>query len=193
MSASLFQPALLAGVVIGVLSTLPVVSAGNCCCCMWVIGGGGLAAWLLQQNTARAITIAEGMLAGLLAGVVGAVIGVPISVFSHAVLGQIIDQRELFDRVLENAGSFPPELQEALERARESSFGRAGGVLQVFITFAFSLVINLVFATLGGLLGAFFFRRGPEPSNWGSPAGLPPVPPTEPSPVVPPPMPPPAL
>ena len=45
------QPAFWGGVFIGVLSALPLVSAGNCCCCLWVLCGGALAAYLRQQNT----------------------------------------------------------------------------------------------------------------------------------------------
>ena len=177
MSVSLFQPALLAGIVIGVLSALPIVSAGNCCCCMWVVGGGALAAWLLQQNSARAITIAEGMLAGLAAGVVGAVVAVPISLVSQALLGGLGMERDLLNRVLENADSMPPEVRDALERARDSSLTASGGVLRTVILFVFSLAVNLVFATIGGLLGGLFFRKGPETSNWGTPVEPPPPPP----------------
>ena len=36
------RPALIAGAVAGLLSGLPVVSAGNCICCLWIFGG---AAW----------------------------------------------------------------------------------------------------------------------------------------------------
>ena len=38
------------GLVIGVLSALPFISAGNCCCCLWFVTGGVLAAYLMQQN-----------------------------------------------------------------------------------------------------------------------------------------------
>jgi hypothetical protein len=177
MRASLFQPALLAGIVIGVLSALPIVSAGNCCCCMWVIGGGALAAWLLQQNSSRAITVAEGMLAGMAAGIVGAVVAVPISLASQALLGGLGMERDFLNRVLESAQSMPPEVRDALERARSSSLSASGGVLRVLLLLVFSLAVNLVFATLGGLVGALFFRKGPETSNWGPPAEPPPPPP----------------
>jgi len=165
MTASLFQPALLAGIVIGVLSALPIVSAGNCCCCMWVVGGGALGAWLLQQNTPRGITVAEGMLVGLIAGVIGAVVGLPIAVASQAVLGQIVDQRELLDRLIESAGPLPPEIDDALSRARDTSMSAAQGPARIVLSFVVSLGVNLVFATLGGLLGAVLFRRDAGPSS----------------------------
>ena len=39
------QPALFGGLFIGVLSALPIISAGNCLCCMWVVAGGMLATY----------------------------------------------------------------------------------------------------------------------------------------------------
>ena len=53
------QPALIGGVVMGVLSALPLVNVFNVCCCGWVICGGVVAAYLLQQNSAEAITPPE--------------------------------------------------------------------------------------------------------------------------------------
>ena len=34
------QPALVGGLVMGVLSALPLVNLGNLCCCFWVVSGG---------------------------------------------------------------------------------------------------------------------------------------------------------
>ena len=45
------QPALLGGLFIGVLSSLPLVNIGNVCCCLWVVVGGLLTVYLQQQNT----------------------------------------------------------------------------------------------------------------------------------------------
>lgn len=177
------MPALLAGLVIGVLSALPIVSAGNCCCCLWVVGGGALGAWLLQQNSARAITVAEGMLVGLLAGVVGALVSVPVSLMAQAVIPGYADPGAVLDRLLERSGSMPPEFRDALERARESTLTTRGAVA-VLLTFVFSLVVNVIFATLGGLIGALFFSRGPEPSTWAPAQGPPPPPPPVPPPAI---------
>src|SRR3712207_3305780 len=74
MSAPKLLPALLGGLFIGVLSSLPIVKIGNVCCCLWVISGGVLAAWVMQQNTTRPVTPGEGALVGLLAGLVGAAV-----------------------------------------------------------------------------------------------------------------------
>ena len=65
----------------GVLSALPLIGpAGNACCCLWVLSGGLIAAYVLQQNTAIAITPGDGVLVGLLAGLIGAVVHTAISI-----------------------------------------------------------------------------------------------------------------
>ena len=83
MTPAKTQPALLGGVVIGVLSALPVINLANCCCA-WILFGGALAAYLMQQNHPEPIMIGDGAIVGLLAGVVGAfvwlIVSVPISV-----------------------------------------------------------------------------------------------------------------
>ncbi len=75
-----FQPALLGGLFVGVMSALPVVGWANTCCCLWVVSGGALTAYLLQQATAGPIQGADAALQGLLAGALGAI--VYLAVFS---------------------------------------------------------------------------------------------------------------
>ena len=60
MAPAKFQPALLGGVAIGVLSALPVVSVANVCCCAWIVFGGALAAYLMQANHPEPIQIGDG-------------------------------------------------------------------------------------------------------------------------------------
>jgi hypothetical protein len=77
-----FKPALLGGLIVGLLSAIPVV---NYCCCIWGIGGGGLASFLYIKESPAKIGPGDGAMLGALAGVVGAVIyiivGVPIAYF----------------------------------------------------------------------------------------------------------------
>ena len=65
------QPALVGGVIMGVLSALPFVAGGNLCCCLWVVSGGAIAAYLFQQNQSTPIATGDGALVGLLAGLIG--------------------------------------------------------------------------------------------------------------------------
>src|SRR5215831_18507534 len=108
------QPALFGGLVMGVLSALPIVSAGNICCCLWVIIGGVVAAYLLQQNTSAPITPGDGALVGLLAGLIGALVQFALSIPIGILVAPM--ERAFMQRALEIANSMPPEMRGMIER-----------------------------------------------------------------------------
>jgi hypothetical protein len=164
MDSGRLQPALLGGLLIGVLSALPIVSAGNCCCCLWVVSGGALAAYLRQQNLRVQITAAEGALVGLLAGLVGGLTTVILSIPMDMLAGPF--QRQLVERVLSTNPDVPQEMREALER------GAASGA-KTALNFVVWIVAGPVFGLLGGLLGAAIFKRTPPPPPPGTVEVLP--------------------
>jgi Family of unknown function (DUF5518) len=157
------QPALIGGLVMGVLSALPVVAAGNLCCCLWVVVGGAIAAYLLQQNQSTPIQPGDGALVGLLAGLVGAfvqfVVAIPVSIMVAPF------EREMLQRVLEMAGSMPPEMRDALERysGRDMELGFGFLILRRVVALVFGLFVGGIFSTIGGLLGAMIFRKDTPP------------------------------
>src|SRR5512141_54721 len=110
ITADRTQPALFGGLVMGVLSALPLVSAGNWCCCLWVVSGGLVAAYILQQNQSAPITPGDGALVGLLAGLIGAVIDTVLSVPISFLTAPY--ERLLFERVMNNMGGVAPEYGE---------------------------------------------------------------------------------
>ena len=77
------KPALIGGVVLGLLSVIPLVSVANLCCCLWAILGGMLATNLYVKSSPTPVSAGEGAVVGALAGVIGAVIyviiGIPIA------------------------------------------------------------------------------------------------------------------
>ena len=157
MDSGRLQPAFYGGLLIGVLSALPFVSAGNCCCCLWVIVGGVLAVYLRQQNSTFAITSAEGALVGLLAGLIGGVIGVVLSIPVEAAMGPFM--RNMIERIASRP-DFPAEMRDGFERLGEG--GR--GPLALAFKLCVSLVAGGVFGMLGGLLGVAIFKKdGPPP------------------------------
>lgn len=169
MTASKLQPALIAGVTIGLLSGIPIVNIGNCCCCLWVVSGGALAAYLLQQKQAAPIDLGDAALVGLMAGAIGAVVSSLISLPFTMMAGAMNYQAAL-DQALNNARDLPPEARQFAERLRGLAGGGAAGVAFGVIGFFFSLVIDAIFATLGGLIGGLVFKKKLDPS-------LPPPPP----------------
>jgi hypothetical protein len=148
-----FQPALFGGAVMGILSALPFVNFANCCC-VWMITGGIVAAWVMQQNHAAAVSVLDGMAVGLLAGLVGAFIWLIVSYPINLAMSPFL--QALGQRILDNARDVPPEVQDALERF---GAGRAG----MAIGFAMNLFLGMIFSTLGGMLGALLFRKSVAP------------------------------
>jgi hypothetical protein len=98
----------------GVLSALPLVSAGNLCCCLWVVIGGAIAAYLLQQNQSTPIAPGDGALVGLLAGLIGALVQFVVSIPIGILVAPL--ERAMLERIVEMAGSMPPEMRDALGR-----------------------------------------------------------------------------
>ena len=154
------QPALIGGAIIGVLSALPIISAGNLCCCMWVIVGGVVAAYLLQQNQSTPITPGDGALVGLLAGLIGAVVQFVVAIPIGIMVAPM--ERAMLQRVLEMAGTMPPEMRDAIERY-SSSDAIGLMVMRRMIGLMFGLFIGGIFSTIGGLLGAMIFRKDTPP------------------------------
>jgi hypothetical protein len=143
--AALWEPALAGGLVVGLLSALPVISAGNFCCCLWIISGGVIAAYVFQHNQPAPITTGDGALVGLLAGLVGAVIYLVVSIPVAPM------ERVLIERLVQT-GNLPPRLQVyAAQNLR--------GAVRLVVGFLLMLVVGSAFSTLGGVLGAVLFRR----------------------------------
>jgi hypothetical protein len=150
-----FQPALFGGLFLGVLSVLPFVNIANCCC-LWVIGGGVLAAYLLQQNHPFPITLGDGAFVGLLAGLIGAVVYGVLSVPVNLLMGPL--QQRMVEDILRRSRDLPPEMHDLFT-------GYAAGAAGMVIGFILMFVISVIFATLGGLLGAAIFKRNGAPSS----------------------------
>ena len=138
----------------GVLSALPLVSAGNLCCCLWVTSGGLVAAYLLQQNQSVPMTFSDGALVGLKAGLAGSVVYLFLSIPITIVLMPL--QREMLTHVLERFGRMPPEV-------RDFADSRIGPVVGLFAGFLLMAMAGSVFATLGGVIGAVLFRKPVSP------------------------------
>lgn len=178
MPPKLLQAAALGGLFTGVLSALPFVNVANCCC-LWVLGGGFLAAYLLQQDQPFRISVLDGLLVGLGAGLVGAVVATVLGIPIRAMMAPF--QQQIMRMVIER-GDLPPEARSMLESMTDTP---GALVLGTALQFAFSLVVNAIFAPVGGMLFALFSSRPPAPP------ATPAAPPMPPGPPAPPPGPPP--
>ena len=122
------KPALIGGVVVGLLSALPIL---NYCCCIWAIGGGVLACFLYIKSSPVPVRPGDGAMVGAFAGLFGAIIyliiGLPIAYFYGA-------------------------------QAMEEAFGRSGvqlpftGGVLIIISGLLAALFLLVLAVIGGLI-----------------------------------------
>ena len=152
-TTSKLQPALIGGLVTGVLSALPFIGAFNACCCLWIVTGGVTAAYLLQDREPNSIQVGDGALVGLMAGVIGAfvylILSIPITLLMAPMMSAFTDR-------IVNEGNFPPEIREMLT----SGIGTAAGIILGFFAY---LAAGIVFSTLGGILGTLIFRKPARP------------------------------
>ena len=164
------KPAVIGGVVLGILSVIPFVSAGNACCCLWAILGGMLATNLYVKSSPTPVSAGEGAIVGAMAGGVGGVIPFVLGVPIDYAMGPTM--RNLMVKLVENVD---PRQADMLRQQMEASGDAiAPLIIQGFI----SAVLIFVFAIIGGLLGVPIFekRKGdapppPPPINVGGPVG----------------------
>jgi hypothetical protein len=167
---AMLKPALIAGVLVGVLSALPLVSALNCFCCAWVIGGGVWAAYLLIQASPITVTLGRGAALGLATGAIAATVDTLFSIPLHfALAGVGSGIAEQMNEVLRQVPDVPPDVREALRSV--FSDNRGVGVLFLVLTGFFKLIIYSAVCMLGGAVGVAIFEKRPPGTD------LPPSPP----------------
>lgn len=175
---SKIQPALVGGLVVGLLWSIPFLNLINFCCCLGVLAGGALAAsMLIKRSPVLPVSTGDGAVVGALAGLVGAgvhlVLGVPISLlFDQAGVSML---RSIFEQV--NDPQFRAAMDEALRESEHQ--GLAARLLAALFSWFVVSLISIGFSTLGGLIGVAMFekRKGQQPPAPGyGGTGFPPPP-----------------
>lgn len=167
-----FQPALLGGLFIGVLSALPVIGIANCCC-LWVILGGILTTYLQQQATPAPLEASSAALSGLIAGAIGGVISsVAGMMFLRLVGGG--DSQQAIEQALSNIPNLPPETAEWVQSLTQGS-------TMALVSMLVTVPVYAVFGLLGALLGLAFFRKKITPDMPMGPGPMGPMGPTGPT------------
>jgi len=163
------KPALIGGVIVGILSAIPMV---NYCCCIWAIVGGMVAAHLYIKASPNPVSPADGAIVGAIAGAIGIVLIIVIGIPLQLILGTAM--MSMMSGVMQNADpSQAAQFREAMA---------ASGGVTIFNAIkgaVISSVISVIFSAVGGLLGVALFekRKGgpgmppPPPPQAGGPGG----------------------
>ena len=161
------KPALIGGVILGILSAIPFVNIPNICCCAWAIVGGIIAANMYIKSSATPVKPADGAVVGAIAGVVGGIINLIIGVPLQLVFGNVMGG--VMSNIIASQNPDQADAIRAQMAASGASIGSArfGGIL--------GLGLLTIFATIGGLIGVAIFEK-----RKGG-AGVPPPPPPPPA------------
>ena len=151
------RPALIAGVVAGVLSGLPFVSAGNCLCCLWIVGGAALAVNLLAKNSGGVLTSGDGAIVGALTGIVAAVVDALMSIPLRSFNIELA--RRVMGKVSDLGYDMPSNLDGFLDGG-SGSLSPGWFLLSLFLSAAVFTVVGV----LGGIIGVSLFGKKKVPA-----------------------------
>jgi hypothetical protein len=179
---SKLQPAIIGGLLLGILSSIPFINLVNLCCCLWVVLGGAIAARaLISRSPVYPVTTGEGATVGAMAGLVGSVITLVIGVPLGLLLGEGIPIALLqwFAGVI-NDPNASRQIQQTIEEMQRQAQHQpmAQKIMSNLFFWLIGSVIQIGFATLGGIIGVALFekRKGQPPPHeppWGQPPGTP--------------------
>ncbi|HEY8461517.1 MAG TPA: hypothetical protein VIM99_14100 [Blastocatellia bacterium] len=176
------RPALIGGLLAGILSAIPGFDLINIfCCCAWLLVGGAVAAKALINRTPRQVKGGEGAQVGAIAGLIASgvywLVRLPLIVSGYGIRAN----KALFERVAEMSDN--PDLQELMQKfieqveqaANQTSAQRLIGILPILFI---GSILAIGFSTLGGLLGiALFEKRKDQPPPQYPPSYPPQYPP----------------
>ncbi len=166
----MLKPALIAGVLLGILSVIPGLSLLNCFCCAWVVGGGAFASHLYVKDSPVAVTLGKGALLGLVTGAIGAVtctvFNIPLQLLMSALGMDVVEHlRQLIGRMPD----IPPEQRDALGKIAQ------GGISFILVVGIASVVPFSMAGMAGGAIGVALFEKRPRSSEPASSFPEPPV------------------
>jgi hypothetical protein len=174
----MLKPALIGGILLGVLSSLPVV---KCCCCAWIIGGGVLAAYVYIRETRSRVTLGRGVLLGLLTGAFGSIINILFEL--PKLLISKVPIADQFGKAIEQVPNLPAETKQMVS----AMMAKEGMMAFLFVSSFICIFVGYcLLAMLGGAIGvALFEKRAPvsetqDAQRYEPPANLPPPPPPPP-------------
>jgi hypothetical protein len=144
------KPALIGGVLLGLLSSIPIVAFANLCCCLWALLGGLLATYLYIKKSPTPVTAADGAVLGVMAGLIGGLISIILGIPINLLIGRPM-ARMLVDWI----ASIDPSQAELLRDRVMAAQTLTRTVINVVI----SAIFLFIFAVLGGLIAVPIFEK----------------------------------
>ena len=157
LRTNLTKPALMSGILLGVLTTLPVV---NLACLLWVGGAGILTIYFFRSENRVLISSRMGANLGFITGLFGAAVWQLLEIALIFITGpEAIKEgmQEIREMILK-IENLPPESFQTLEQMMEL-FGNPLNLNVILISLIIKFLICGTLTTLGGVLGANLFCK----------------------------------
>lgn len=144
------KPAIVGGLIVGILSILPYINLANCIFCLWAIVGGVVAARLLITRSETPLVSRDGAWIGLLAGIIGG------AIFFVVIAPVTLWQMDSVLQTLSTDTRIPPDIQSFYMQVAQSPALKM--TLSIGGVFFGSLLI-LGFTVIGGMIGVSLFEK----------------------------------
>jgi len=145
--AELLKPAVMVGILIGIISEIPFLNLLNCLCCLWIIIAGVISVYLLKKDI-KTVDLRDGALVGALTGVVIAVVGTFVGIIVSLLFTQIM--MDLVMNMYRSMGVPPSAMSEMSMEPDLNS---------IIIGFVMRIVLYPIFGAIGGVLGAKLMEK----------------------------------
>jgi hypothetical protein len=158
------MPALYGGIIMGLISGIPVLSFINCLCCAGVMFGGFMAVYFYKKDLPpdnQMFSNSDAIALGALAGVFGALIGNVLTGIIAIAFGNI-SGKLMYNMIMglyDSMGILDKMPPEAVEQMETSMMEKGLSVTSVIISF----IINPLFGLLGGLIGYATLKPKDQP------------------------------
>lgn len=165
MDQSKLKPALISGVIFGIISLIPFVNLLNCCC-GWLMICGLVAVKMYSSNNPNAIKSSDGAVVGAMSGAIAAIIIQMVNLIFSVINYRGVSSEELkeiFRREIEKQPTADPKVVEMVMQWADLIIGNL--IVFVFLFALIGIVIMTVFGGLGGLIGASLFGKKTPPST----------------------------
>jgi hypothetical protein len=163
-----YRATLIGGLVIGLVTGLPLINILNrCCCCGIVLLCGMASLYIYKQeftDEMAPLESSDALILGILAGIAGAFIGTAVLVLSRFIFGPVDEKLllKVLQRVQEQ-GSLTPEMSDfvsdKLIKTLEKSIEDGVNIGDILSELLFGIILYPIFSMLGGLIGFGIFGK----------------------------------
>jgi hypothetical protein len=150
------QPAIAGGLLLGLLSSIPIIQAANLIFGLWILAGGAFTSHLLMKQRPSGIGYGDGAFGGVLSGLFGAIVATIMLIPSKLIFTADFEAgRQQAEQQLAKTPDVAGPMRDLVLRALSPEVSLT---TEMFWFFIFGICFSL-FAMLGGMLMVWIANR----------------------------------